>query len=377
MKKNVVRKRSTRSILMLVLSALFFLLNAFSCEDVKEAEMRTSAYWTSPVMSPDQAAALAQHDIVIVDMENMINNKQSLLIMKKLNEDIKLICYSNPMEIFDPMPANRPTQTLWANEIKLKYPQWLLKNGEGKNCVFWPGMLMLNMSNSCPQAKTEYGDLRYNQWMSRKLVENVLSDPIWDGHITDNCTQDIAWVPKAPFAQIDIDGDGLSDNPASIDDSWEKGMRSFLNNLRSNTREGFILGGNKGVLNFADILDLIVFENFPNEHLGSKINGGWDQSVRNAETMAMGNVRYVIFHAKLQDFEFVLASALLFDYTYVALGQDNTSFPEVLKLNPGEPIGDKQSTSTGVWFRDFENISVEVFPPGRLGKIRNLEKIVL
>ncbi len=373
MKKELSYKRLTRLILLLFCIFAFLLLCAFSCEKTKKFEMRTSAYWTSPTMTADQAAALAQHDIVIVDMENMINNKESLLIMKKLNADIKLLCYSNPMEIWDPMPANRPLQTTWANEIKIKYPQWLLKTGSGVNCIFWSGMLMLNMSEVCPLANTEFGALRYDQWMARKLVAQVLSDPIWDGHFTDNCTQDVSWVRKGQ-EQIDIDGDGDSDIPSYIDRSWEAGMRKFLNNLRANTRPNFLLFGNKGILNYADILDGVMFENFPNDYLGSTINGGWDQCISNAEMMRMGNVRYVIFQAQMQNFNFALASTLLFDHAYVALGQDNTSFPEILKLNPGKPSGERNYTGNGLWFRDFENISVEVYPPGAKAEIRPIEK---
>lgn len=372
MKKTVERKKLTKSIFLLLVMSAFLILNV-SCDKKQKAEMKTSNYWTSPTMTLEQAKELAQHDIVVADMENAVNNRESLLLMKSINEDIILLAYSNPMETWSIVPGNRPIQSAWAAEIKSKYPQWLLKTGSGLNSVFWPGMIMLNMSTLCPQANTEYGLLRYNQWVSRKLVEQVLVDPVWTGHYTDNCTPNVSWI-RRDLEQIDIDGDGISDTAEAIDRAWEDGMRNFLNNLRANTGEGFLLFGNKGVLNFVDLLDGIMFENFPNNYLGSKINGGFDQCIINTEMMTMGNVRYVIFHAKEEDLEFVLASSLLFDYVYVAVGQDNTSFPELLKLSVGKPVSDRTQTGAGIWFRDFEKLSVEVYPPGRRGEVRPIEK---
>jgi hypothetical protein len=178
-------------------------------------------------------------------------------------------------------------------------------------------------------------------------------------------------------SQIDIDGDGNADNPMVIDQNWENGMRNFLYNLRSNTRPGFLLFGNKGVLNYADILDGIMFENFPNDYLGSKTNGGWNQSILNTEMATMfGTVRFVIYQVKEADLEFALASALLFDDVYVALGQDNTSFPEIFKINPGKPIGDRVKAGNDFWFRDFENSSIEVYPSMRTGLILKPQRLV-
>jgi len=365
-------RKVARPFSYLAVVCLMFILSAFSCNQKGgSAPMPSTEYWTSPIMSPEQAVSLSKHDIVIADMENGINNRKSLEILKELNPEVKLICYSNPMEFWDYMPENRSVQNRWKNEAA-KYSQWRLKAGDGSNGVFWPEMTMMNLSLVCPKAVTENGGESYGIFMARKLCTEVLSDPIWDGYFMDNCTPDIAWVQDGKSA-FDIDGNGSSDGKNAIDQNWYQGVRNFLVNIKSNTREGFLLFGNKGTLAFADLLDGIMFENFPCDYLGSKENGGFNQCLKNAEAMKIAGVRYVIFQVKPQDAEFGLASALLFDNAYVAIGQDNPSISEILNIDPGKPTSDKVEMYNGTFYRAYEKVSIDIYPPSRLGKVEDME----
>lgn len=351
----------------LVVVFAFFIFSANSCEQVNNPPAKTSAYWTSPTMGIEQAKALARHDLVIVDMENMINNPAALKLMKSLNRDLKLICYSNPMEFFYPMTANRPIQKRWLQEVLSHYPKWFLKTGDGKNAVFWPGMVMMNLSSACPA----YDGIQYKDWIADKLLKEVLNNSVWDGYFMDNGGANISWVQKNKSSQFDINGNGLANTPYEIDNYWAEGIYSFFSRIRQVRGKNFILMANKGSLEFLDLLDGRMFEAFPNDYLGDTEAFGWYQSMYNAEEMQKAGLKYIIFQVPPYHLEFGFASAMLLDNAYIAISQDNPVFPPLLEIDLGKPI---EKATVGIYtiFRHFENGSVEVMPGSRFGKISPL-----
>jgi len=258
-----------------VLYIVVILFSLFSCKQTekngKQAEknevesffpaIKTARHWTSPVINEDQVEKLAQADILTVDLENMFNNYHHLVKIKQLNPNLKLICYSNPMEIWTINYSSRPWQNKVIEEIINNRQKWLLRNDSGKSLTFWPNMVMLNMSRSCPLIGFE----RYSAWMARKLNKEVLSDSIWDGYFMDNATPNIAWV--AP-GTIDINNNGRADEDSRVDMSWKKGVKHFLKIIHRANDDDFIIIGNKGDHSFLDITDGKMFENFPNPWLG-------------------------------------------------------------------------------------------------------------
>ena len=168
---------------------------------------------------------------------------------------------------------------------------------------------MLNLSTACPRE----GWRRYYSWMARKLNREVLSDTIWDGYFMDNCTPNISWVSPG---NIDINNDGQPNLDERIDKSWEKGVRRFLRRIRRSNNDDFIIIGNKGDHYYLDIVDGKMFENFPNAWLGDEWAEGFEQSIENAKKTGA----YTIFSINSGEVEFGLASALLLDNVYLAIG---------------------------------------------------------
>ncbi|MDA3802478.1 MAG: putative glycoside hydrolase [Patescibacteria group bacterium] len=359
----------TKKARYLLLATFSLMIMAFSCEEVDNPPIKTSAYWTSPTMGVEQAKVLARHDLVIVDMENMINNLGSLKLMKALNSDLKLICYSNPMEFYNPGLSNRPLQKKFFKEVEEKYERWFLNDVNGDPVVYWPGMVMMNLSSSC-YSYPLVG--KYNQWIAKQLVEEVFSYDIWDGYFQDNGGGDISYVDE----DMDITNDGYKSSSSYIDKSWYEGVESYLKEIRRVMGSSFILMANKGSLDFLDILDGRMFEKFPNNYLGSKKDHGWHQSMLNAKTMEKYGLRYIIFHVDPNNLTFGLTSSMLMDNVYVAVGQDNPRFNKIFETKVGKALGPYE-LEDDEFVRYFENGKVIVKPQYKIGEIytsQNLAK---
>jgi hypothetical protein len=341
--------------------------------------VKSTAYWTKPSMSLNDARNLAKHDFLVVDLENKFNNYQVLLALKSFNPKLKLFPYSNPMEIHLVKYNDRPWQNRVIDEIVTTRSAWLLKTitpikREGfiatwiakimgdpdrkeDYAKFWSGMLMLNMSSACPRI----GGQTYSEWMAQKLNREVLQDPIWDGYFQDNGTGNISWTNPGV---IDIDGNQMDDYDAAVDRYWKEGMTNFLLQIKNAHSREFVIITNKGSLDFLNVTSGKWFENFPNDYLGDKWADGWRQCLNNAQKMGM----YTVFQGNRANINFVLASALLLDNVYVAISQDDAgSFPE-LEIETGKALG-KYESKGGIYYRDYEKVRVTVDPLKKLGLI--------
>ncbi len=352
----------------------FFIFSGNSCKKVKPREkIKSSAYWTSPVMNIEQAKKLAQHDVLIIDMENMINNRPVLELLKTLNPEIELLAYTNPMEFFFPSIRNRPIQSKWLSQA-MSYPGWFLKTGEGEQAVFWRKMIMMNMSSACPKYEVEINgkkvQMNYSEWIAHKTLSEVLLDSIWKGYFMDNSGANISWVYENKPFQFDINNDGRANSAIEIDNAWYAGVRTFLMTIRNQRGKDFIMVGNKGSVEYMDILDGKFFEDWPNDYLGSKENKGWNQSMENAMKMEAFGKKYIFFQMKPPtDFQYTLASSLLLDNVYVVVGQDNDMISPLLKANLGPPLG-PFGKEGDIYYRDYKNARIIVRPSNNSARIQ-------
>lgn len=335
---------------------------------VKEAEFvgnpKLAAYWTSPIMTEDEADSLANFHLVIADMENIVNNPDNLRAIKKRNPKIKLLAYSNPMELFWPMVPDRPLQKEVLEKVKANGKWWLLQP-DGEPVIFWPGMRMLNLSAACPKVSGK----RYNQFIAQFLLEKALSDSIWDGYFMDSSGGDVSWIGSYGNNKgIDADNDGSGDDEETLDFSWSAGIHEFLKIIRQAKGKNFIMVGNKGTLEFLDVLDGKMFEEFPNNYLGDQKADGWYQSIANySQTGPFSIIQAKQSPNNPQHRLFILASALLFD-GYYAYGQDLVRrFPEYKDI--GQALGEAQEMSDGSWQREFAKATVKVWPEEKKGEI--------
>jgi len=320
------------------------------------SQISYSVYWTSPIMSMDQARVLAanpQINQIIMDFENAGNNRSVLDYLKKNNPKIDLIAYSNPQELFEAQPVdNRPIQNSWAKEILQNRSQWLLKSAKGEKIVFYPGMIMLNMSSSCPRINGQ----TYAEWIADSLNKRVLADPIWDGHFYDNGGGTVSWVNPG----IDANRDGYPDDSSVLDKSWYDGIHLYLSKIReANKGKRFVMIANKGSNEFMDILDGRMFEDWPNDYLGDKTDYGWWQCLANAHYTG----RYTILQVQEKNLDFAIATAMLLDECYIAVGHNST------RLLPPLPTIRPEDKGEIIISRRVGDKTVEIIPVKKIGKI--------
>ncbi len=323
---------------------------------------KIAVYWTAPTMAKRQAERITQFaDLVIVDMENLVNNRPVLEFLKKKRPDLKILAYSNPMEFFVPMVPKRPLQKQLYDQVRGKYNAWWLRDSQGRRIVFWNGMRMMNLSTWCPLRDQE----RWCSYAAKFLLTNVLADPIWDGYFMDNSGGNISWVNKG---DIDADNDGTKDKAQDLDRAWSAGVRHFLRLIRQAKGKDFIIIGNKGSVEFTDLLDGKMFEGFPNNYLGDKEAGGWYQCLENARQTGP----YTIFQARQipnnpAHRHFVLASAALAG-VYYAYGQNISRFFPEYKKKIGYPLAGCRCQN-GICLRRFSHGIAVVCPQEKKGEI--------
>ncbi|MBD3248376.1 hypothetical protein GF382_03765 [Candidatus Falkowbacteria bacterium] len=351
-----------RTFQILFVAASFIVIGCTGGRKIRLPERpKLAVYWTSPVMSENEADSLARFHLVIADMDNLANNPKSLKRLKRRNRDLILLCYSNPMEFWDRPYKDRPIQNQARAEVLADRQEYLLKQPSGKSATFWNNMQMLNLSVNCPAVKGQ----KYYEYMAEFLLKNVLSDPIWDGYFMDNCTGHIAWVGDYGGNNgIDADNDGHRDDYDTLDRAWYEGTVNFLSHIK---QENFLILGNKGAVEFLELVNGKMFEEFPNDYLGDKKAGGWYQCLKNYDSIGS----YSVIHARQipnnpKHRLFVLSSALMGD-GYYAYAQDFFRwFPEYEDI--GKPL-QKVKILDNVFERQYEKATVRVWPEDRRGEI--------
>lgn len=331
----------------IVITFAFLLLGLISSAQVKPA-----SYWTAPSIPEGLVEKLAKHQLLIIDYENLFNDSRARLDqIKALNPKIIFLAYTNQMEIWAKDYDSRPV----ANKLKKSFsPKWQLKDSQGRNVVFYPDMLMMNLTTASPKVNNQtYGEF-YVEW----LLNNVLNDPLIDGYFMDNGTSTVSWVNGL----IDADNDGRPDNPASLDRIWRDGMIKYLQTIKSRKGADYIIVTNKAIRDFSFINDGTMSEKFPNDYVGYKGAGGWYQCIENARRSG----QYNIFQVDLHLIEFGVASSLLLDNVYVAMGQ-NIPLPGKYNWDTGKPTGPFYKKS-GIYYRDFEKGKVIVDPEKQKGQ---------
>ncbi len=334
------------------MKALILLASVFMTFLQLSAQIKYSTYWVAPSIPANMGSKLASDDLLIVDYENLVNNRLELEMIKIGNPNIKLLIYSNPMEIWNKDIANRPL----ANSLRAKLPAaYKLKRSDGKPVIFWKNMEMMNMSVNCPRVNGK----NYNEFYAEWLLINALADPLVDGYFEDNGTPTIAWVDPL----IDSDNDGKPDNPSALNNAWQNGQTQFLSLIRKAKGDKFIIVTNKGEKHFFFINDGVMFEKFPNDYLGSKRAGGWYQCIANAKHAGP----YTIFQVDSKNLEFGIASSLLLDEVYISLGQ-NIQVPEQFRTPTGKAISAMYKKGS-TYCRDYELVTVEVNPELKTGRL--------
>jgi hypothetical protein len=294
---------------------LFFAANA----------QKTAVHWYLANMSLDQAKNLSHYDMVVVDAENIFNNPRSLKLLKTNHPGILLVCYLNPIEVFDPAYSDKPWSIALLKELK-KHKDWWFQDGAGKQMVFWSGMKMLNcrLDNGYP----------YLEYLFKSFEKNILTSGFFDGVLYDNLWDRINWIGGFGGNK----GLAYNDNQdtTKLDSQWRLGLRYLTKKIKIKHQKWIFISNPGSNMLYTETVPNKMFENFPDKFLGGRADG-WYNSLLNATKLeTIGS--HTIFNARENNYFFTLCSSMLLDNVYFSDCQ-NKPWVEKYQLKLGHPVG--------------------------------------
>ncbi len=306
-------------------------------------------------LSDADVTALAKWDVVLLDMDQQARNPQKIRRLRELNPNIKIIAYIASQEI---KQVNFTSESfLLSRQLADSLPEeWFVHDAGGQRVSWWSGSWLLNVSDDCPTVN----GYKWNTYLPYFINNKILSSGLWDGVILDNTWDNISYF----VSTYDLNRDGRQDDRNIADQNWRAGLRKIITTTRQGLSQPVILIGNGSTI-YSDILDGVIFENFPVTDWSRDI-----ESYRTAPTT--GDKNYNILNrttgnqdrpASYQSMRYGLASALLgdgyyaFDYGDQAHAQ--TWYYDEYDVDLGSPVNGAQMVSslggTNVWRRDFAN----------------------
>lgn len=336
-----------------------------------------ACFWYIPTANAGPRQKLVGYDLVVVNPETQYNNPDFLPFLRK-NGVRKILVYNNYLE----QPVHFDQIKPWSNrvltELRERYPQWFLKQADGRPVVFWDKTEMMNISIECPRI----GDRTYSEWMAERILRDlllvgpyqdeniplpVIPDSLrYDGLLLDNLWSEISWLTEKNGGQtLDFNNDGVADSPEAMSRRFQDGSNYYLSLIRARTGRDFLIIGNYGSADYLDRVNGKQFENFPDIYQGKKTReGAWVMSLLNAKLSPGPD----IFNAKENEEWFVLLSSKLIDNVYFAYLQNMPFKPEYRSLNLGKAVSSLNEYQ-GIYFRAFENGAVYVNPTDTTGWI--------
>ncbi len=287
-------------------------------------KVRYANYWLWPKISKNKVEEIAKYDLVILDNENIFNNKEAMYKLKEINPNIIILCYFNSMEIFDSEHLSLYKDRPFASTI-YKYlsttNKWWLKNYKREIIRFDERQLMLNLSSKSESFYVSYFDKKMQYWefITQMHLDWVLKDSIWDGVFEDNF-ETVEWLALKNEKQgVDIDCDDKADKQKQISKFWQTGLSERLKMILKN-KPNYIIMGNKGKNFLPEYTHGKMFENFPDIYLTHDFEN-YNQNMQNAleiDTAVIFNV------VDTNHYYLAFASAMLLDKpVYLSVGQQD------------------------------------------------------
>ncbi len=196
-----------------VVSIALFVSVSFAWHITSAEEFpKTANYFLKWSMTAAEMEELSKWDVLVLDMEQQIQNPQYLKELRKRNPDIMLLAYITPQEIrTDAVGGYSKMRDRLARGISA---QWYLVDDKKTSYSFWPGTVMLNVTNHAPPI----GGQRFNEYLSTFVADEIIDTGLWDGVFYDNAWSDATWFTGN---RVDYNRDGKADT--DIDKKWYAG----------------------------------------------------------------------------------------------------------------------------------------------------------
>jgi hypothetical protein len=332
-------------------------------------KVRYANYWLFPTIN--NVENLSKYDMAIVDKENIINNKNSLYLLKKKNPKTILLLYLNPIEIFSEKYLKRfgdkPFTTTIYNYLS-STNKWWLKNTNGDIAYFDPRQQMLNMSSSSKKFYVSYykKEMHYWEFIAQMQLDVLLGDTIIDGIFEDNF-ETFEWLTEKSTEKdaykrnskqkFDIDGDGKIDNQEKFKKNWREGMKSRLKMILEQHPD-FIIIGNKGKVFLKEYCNNKMFENWPDIYLSDIKTQAYSYN-KNMQNLLQLDSLSIINVEDEKHFWLAFASIMLTDKTVFLSMNQNDKWNNSLYVDYrlwGKALGKNEKKFTANnYYREFKN----------------------
>jgi hypothetical protein len=345
-------------------------------------------YFTESV-SMDYCQTLSKWDVVILSRNTPELTPEVLPTLRRLNPEIKILTYYPVAAVWASYDTMDTAARLYGEKVQAS--DWWLYDNKGNRVGDASGSWFINFSTKCPE-DAQGGTVQ--QWLAEHIADQIIVGGPWDGILLDIMFDNAWWLNNTdwfadPPAMLDLDRDGIADDPDSVYAWWRTGILSFLDRLRQEIGWSYILVGN-GKHCLSDYLNGGIREDFPHMH------GGWEENMFSSygyltlcrelldypmscvlmmcKWTADGSTQYgprrtVSYERFLR---YTLCSALLGDgYYFLQSGNSDLWWEDYYDLDLGAPTSEAYLDSlwnnmyrrySPVWRRDFENATIYCNP---------------
>jgi hypothetical protein len=259
-----------RNITRLILAALVAAGVMFFAAPTQAATLparfpRLVNYYLNPDITKSQALALAQWDMVILGAELQYTHPEIFPILRQNNPNIILLAYVPSEEIPTAVRSITDPNHPIAKLLSGVPDSWWFTDTAGQRQSIWPGTQMINVTDFAPVVNGE----RWNTYLPKFVHANIMSTGLWDGIFYDNVFPDISWIKNG---NVDLDRNGVADDPATADAAWRSGMTTLLSTSRALEGVNAIIIGN-GAGQYFSAMNGRLIEDFPSPGGGNWVGG--------------------------------------------------------------------------------------------------------
>lgn len=255
----------------LVTFTVLLIVFSTECLGIHEYPRVVNVYYGDITL--EQCEILSKWDILCLSSSFQDNDPGIIDSLRSRNPDIKILAYFPACFVWTAYDSMSETAAALGHKIA-ECDWWLYDtkgNKTGRDGYLW----YTNLSTKCPPDES---GRRIDEWLADYFAAEIISTGLWDGVLIDGLFLSPNWINNweqsfaDPPAMIDINRDGLADDPDSAYAWWQPTVESFVARLRQHIGYSYILIGNDKNYMSA-YLNGGIRENFPYMH------GGWFENM--------------------------------------------------------------------------------------------------
>jgi hypothetical protein len=352
-------------IFLTIAAFLFWPFFVFAYQGTPQTSFpKLANYYTKWVLSESDASELAKWDVLVLDPQTGENSANIFREIRQKNPDIIILARVAAEEI----NTSRDNTVGFAggsvrNDLLSQLnDSWYMRDKSGKQLSFWPGTLLMNLTNNSG----------WNDFLPQFVNSRILSSGLWDGVFYDNVWPNITWFNSG---NLDVKNSGQLETAAQIDKDWLAGNQELLS--KSQTLFGgkyLIVVNGHDCPQYEPYINGIMMENFPPPWEDS---GTWKGAMKtyfdnkNFLTPYIGIINGNTSNTWAPDnyhkMRFYLGSTLLgdayFSFDYGDQNHQQTWWYDEYQVALGTAVSapinildkDDRAFQNGLWRRDFTN----------------------